>query len=119
MAEAPKRIIVQALDAAAQATLEVLAKAGMITIADDSPAPSAPVGKGCALCGAIVPLALHPKHPGLGALCPLCLAATDRLHGRFQAAALKSYQEFRGQLPRMVKDVRSGNVEPTFYQGFE
>lgn len=116
MSTTPKRVVVELAGKAADGLLEAIAQAGMITVSE---LEQAPAGKPCEVCSALTPEHLLPLHPELGVICVVCSATADRLTRRFKAAARKSYREFRDQLGQMVKDVRSGNEEPTFYQGYE
>lgn len=117
MSTTPRRVVVELAEQAADGLLEAIAKAGMITISAEE--QKAPAGKPCEVCRALTPEHLLPIHPELGTICVVCSATADRLTRRFKAAARRSYREFRDQLSQMVKDVRSGNEEPTFYQGYE
>lgn len=79
-----------------------------------------PRGAPCSVCGAgTAPDQLKPVRGIEGGTCPLCYAAAVRLDARFRDAARTSYREFKDQLPGMIRDLRNGATEPTFYQGFD
>jgi hypothetical protein len=75
----------------------------------------------CGCCGdPIVPgaAAAPPvRHRDIGLLCPLCARAAQRLVDAYLAAQERQRAEFHGQLPQLIKDVRSGAEIPTFYRG--
>lgn len=52
-------------------------------------------------------------------LCPICHQAALRLVESFKAGARRGYSEFKSQLPGMIRDLRAGCDEPTFYRGIE
>ncbi len=52
-------------------------------------------------------------------VCLLCHRAAARILNKYRGALEKHDREFHDQLPQMVRDVRSGAEEPTFYRGFE
>lgn len=52
-------------------------------------------------------------------ICLVCWRAADRLVAQFNADLVRHEREFRGQLKQMVRDVRAGADDPTFYRGFD
>jgi hypothetical protein len=79
-----------------------------------------PRGEPCAICQAVtVPHQLKAVRGIDGEICPLCHEAAVRLDDRFREGAKKGYAEFRSQLPQMIRDLRNGCEEPTFYRGIE
>ncbi|HEX8276058.1 MAG TPA: hypothetical protein VF615_25700 [Longimicrobiaceae bacterium] len=79
-----------------------------------------PPGATCSVfSGLFPPDQLKPVRGLDGEICPVCQSSAVRLVDRFEDAARTHYREFKGQLPQMIRDLRGGATEPTFYQGFE
>lgn len=79
---------------------------------------SEPALKTCGVCGQGTTEVEHSSALSADA-CAACWLVMDRLLGLFEGAMQKHTREFRGQLAQMVRDVRSGADEPSFYRGFE
>lgn len=109
-------VLVEVTEAAAQKMIEVLAQAGQLRVIDE---PTPQQAQACAVCGDVRDPAYMPVHTGLGQICPICQTTADRLEHQFREAARKAYSEFRSQLAQMIRDVRAGAPDPTFYRGFE
>ena len=82
-------------------------------------APECPAGP-CHICAGIHALAqLEDKAALGGKVCPTCLGIARAAWRKAQAAANRQLREFAGQLPQVVRDIRAGADEPTYYRGFE
>lgn len=76
-------------------------------------------GATCAVCQGIHALHAMTDKPRLGGLvCPGCIATARRIWTHARDAAQRHLSDVAAQLPQMVRDVRSGADEPTFYAGF-
>lgn len=118
--EIGKVLRVVTIAGAADKLLEAMGTAGLITIADlpDPAAEEAPHVI-CANCKSASAGPLPYDRRFDGAVCLLCRSTADRVEQLFNAGARLHWQEFTRQLPQMVRDIRAGADEPTFYRGFE
>jgi hypothetical protein len=74
----------------------------------------------CAICHELHAVSAMEDHPKLGGIiCPICMRTAERIYRSAQAAASRQMRELVSQLPRIIRDVRGGADEPTYYRGFE
>lgn len=89
---------------------------------EDDAAATVPTAASCGLCGELYDRhALRPRIPaGLpDDACPLCCEAGQRIEERFRTDARRHLADFNREFASMVRAVRSGADEPTFYRGLE
>lgn len=114
-----RRLAIEIVDATAQATLDVLIRAGWLNVVD-LPEREGSDGGCCAVCGAPgAAAAAAADDEDIGVLCLRCTRIAERLERSFEEAARRARREFRDQLPRMILDLQAGGEEPVFYRGFE
>jgi hypothetical protein len=72
----------------------------------------------CAVCKEMCArTSMVEKEPLGGLVCETCMGIARRLWRSATQAANQHLQDFAGQLPRIIRDVRQGYEEPTFYRG--
>lgn len=116
-----REVTLDVQDMAGVGIIQALAEAGHITIRrkQDPPVPEPeeqlPV---CPVCGQPTK-SLQLQATLEQEVCLLCHVAAGKIVNRYRQDLQRHDQEFHGQLSQMVKDVRAGADEPTFYRGLE
>lgn len=114
----PREFHLTTNDPGAICVIKILLEAGRAALVDREAEPDEPPPPHtCTLCDE--PAAeLHP-HERLPeqSLCLLCWQAAERLVTGFQTAVARHEDDFTLGLRNLVKDVRSGASEPSFYRG--
>lgn len=102
-----------------EALLKALADAGQITVMRAPDVTPTQPHTTCSVCREVTQASYEDDARFEGPACVICRSVADRIERRFDEGARRHWREFRGQLPQMVRDIRGGADEPTFYRGFE
>jgi hypothetical protein len=117
----PATLEIDVLDLTGLGILDALHEARHVTMREAdtlAPEPEQEVLPICQVCGQ--PTTEVQSHTSLEEdVCLLCFQATTKIVNRYRRALERHDREFHAQLAQMVRDVRAGATEPTFYRGLE
>lgn len=99
---------------------EIAAELGAETVQEGGQAHAHLAFGYCTCCGnPVAESTLRQANALNGPACEECRAVARKVLQQFRADAHRAWAEVKGQLPRVIMDIRAGADTPSFYRGFE